>query len=191
MSGQHTNVVAQGEDFFVNAPEEQVAVAARQIPAADAPGEKHVAAKQYAALFREKTKTPGAMSWHFEHLEMEALEGDCVAFFQEQIRTDWLDFPAESETFKEFGIAQRRNTRAMIADPTAMFPLNTGGVADMIYVRMGQEQQVDLLPGASEPGSGILWGIKENPGFGQKEAIGVKNAAGKGLDAHLQEGICR
>lgn len=175
----------------MNAPKEQVAVAARQIPAADAPGKQHVAAKQYAALFREKTKTPGTMSWHFEHLEIEALERYRFAFFKKQIRTDWLDFPAKSETFKEFGIAQRRNACPMIADAAAMFPLNTGGVADMIYVRMGQEQQVDLLPGASEPCSGILWGIKENPGFGQKEAIGVKNAAGKGFDAHLQEGICR
>ena len=60
--------------------EEQLAVAAGQIPAPDAAGEEHVAAEEDARLLFQETKAAGAVARDEEDLEIDALDRQRVAF---------------------------------------------------------------------------------------------------------------
>ena len=62
MTGEDFHIIAERPEFFADAVEQERMIAAGQIRAPDAPGEKNVAAKQQALVLLKKTKAAGAMA---------------------------------------------------------------------------------------------------------------------------------
>ena len=62
---QHGDVVAERIEFLLDPAKQQVAVATRQIPAADSAREKDIAADQQLLFLRIKTDAAWTMSRHF------------------------------------------------------------------------------------------------------------------------------
>ena len=70
MAWQNRDVVAERVELRLNSAEEQIAIAARQIPAPDAAGEKHVTAYEELSFSREETKTARRVPRHVQHFEL-------------------------------------------------------------------------------------------------------------------------
>src|SRR2546423_6016268 len=71
---QHGDVVAERIEFLPDPAKQQVAVATRQIPAADSAREQDIAANQQLLFPQIKTEAAGTMSRHFQDFQLEAEE---------------------------------------------------------------------------------------------------------------------
>jgi hypothetical protein len=67
----HAGGSGEGKNFFANAGHEQLMIAAREIPAADAAAEKHIAAKKQAVAGEVKAQAARAVPRHLETREAE------------------------------------------------------------------------------------------------------------------------
>ena len=67
----------------------------------------------------------------------------------------------------------------------AVFAMDARGVPSVIDMPMGQEQMFHRMFASGEPLGRILRSVDQDPAFGQKKAVGVKNSAGKCLDLHV------
>src|SRR6266446_9044038 len=68
---QDRDVVAERIELLLEPAKQEIAVAPRQIPAADTACEKDVAADEQLFLRRIKTEAAGAMAGHFQDLQLK------------------------------------------------------------------------------------------------------------------------
>ena len=81
--GVYDGVAGQGEDFLADHLEQQLMVAGREVAAADAALEEHVAADEKLVGGIVQADAAVAVSGRIEHAEALAAEADLVALFQE------------------------------------------------------------------------------------------------------------
>ena len=162
-------------------------VAAGEISATDAAGKKDVAAVEEVGRFLQEANVAGAVSGDMEDLEINAFDDLGGGFVGEKVGLDWVDFPIETELFKEIGLCDEGGGVRMITDFAFMLALDAGGVPDMVDMAMGEEEGVDGISLIAEPFGGVLRCIHQDAGPRKKEAIRVEDAAGEGVEIHARE----
>jgi len=104
MPGQHRHIVAQREQLFPDPLDQKIDISTGQVAAANASGEKDIAANEQLVLARKKAKAAGTMSRNFQHLHFQAEKLARGRFFNEEVRLNRLDFQLKSEAAKKFWI---------------------------------------------------------------------------------------
>src|SRR4051812_3178613 len=104
MTGQHGYIVAERVELVFDSLEEQVAVAAGQIPAADTAGKQNVAADQQFIFPQKETETAGAMPGNFENFHLQPEEIASRRRLDQEIGFDRFDLELESGASKKLRI---------------------------------------------------------------------------------------
>ena len=99
VAGEHGDVVAEREDFFADAAEEQFAIPAGQIPAPDAAREEHVPAEKNAIFFRQKTQAAGAVAGDEQYLEVDAFDFFLTRILRCASPRGWARSPSRIRSF--------------------------------------------------------------------------------------------
>src|SRR5438270_12273648 len=97
MARKHGDIVAERKQFRLDPTEEQVAIALRQIPAADAAREQNIAANQQVIFPGKEAEASRTMPGHFEYLHLEAKKIAPRRRFDQKIRLDRFDFQFEAK----------------------------------------------------------------------------------------------
>ncbi len=179
MAGEHGDGVVEGEEFLADAVAQQLAVAARKVPASDAPAEEDVAADEGIFPGEEKTQASRAMARHVENAHIRPEQPAGMAFVHEEIRRERLEVEREPPLAEKPGIGgDRRGVR--VEGGAAVVPADDGGgIGDVVEMPVGEREQGDGCPG--EGCVGALRRVKKDGARrGLVEvAIRVEHAAGK------------
>src|SRR5438552_3270345 len=108
-------------------------IAAGQITATNAAGEKNVATNEQPVLGRKETKTAGAMARYFQNLEVGTEKISVWCFFDEKIWFDWLDFQCEPEIVREIAIRNHRRGERVTSDLRVKLAFNPGNVLYLCF----------------------------------------------------------
>lgn len=141
VTGEHGDIVAEREYFFLYPFEQKIDISSRQIPAADTAGKEHVAADEQFIFARKETKTAGTMTWDFEHLHFKPEKTSCWCFFDQQVGLHRFDFQLESEVAKEFRIGNHRHGFRMTTDLAIEAAFDFGDIRNVIEVPVREKQQ--------------------------------------------------
>ena len=105
MAGQDRYIVAKRVEFVLDPAKQQVAIAARQIPAADPAGEKHISSDHEFILAQIEAETARTMAWHLEHLHFTPQEIACRCRLDKKPALWlWLNLQLEPRVAEEFGV---------------------------------------------------------------------------------------
>ena len=139
MTGKDCDGVLEREQFIPDSGDQQIDVAAGQITAANAAGEKNIATKEQPVLARKETKTAWAMARHFQNLEVGPEKTSVWCFFDEKIWFDWFDLEREPEVAKEIAIRDHGRGERVTSDLGVKLAFNPGNVLDVIDVPVCQQ----------------------------------------------------
>jgi len=153
MSGVNDRLVRQCVDLFADAGEQDVLIAARQVPATDSAAEQDVAPKGFQGWFMKKNDAARAMAWCKQEPEFEPIQEERFAFVEEVIDLDRLHFEAEPMASEEIGLADHRVGVVVAEDLATVARHDFCSVDRVVEMAVGQEQRVDLLVGESTGGS--------------------------------------
>ncbi len=161
--------------------DKQIDIAAGQIAATNAAGEKNIATEQQLVLARKETKTAGAMARHFQNLEIRTEKASVWCFFDEKIGFDWLDFEREAKVPKEIAIRDHGRSKWVTSDLGVKLAFNSGNVLNVIDVPVCQQQKFGMDIKRTNPVARTLRCVEQDPSLRRFEeiAIGFENAAAK------------
>lgn len=182
MAREHHGGIGKLEEFFPDSPEEQLPVAARQIPSSHAASEKHVAADEHSVLRIVKAEAPRTVARHVKNPERLATEALGVAFVEEQVCLERLDFESEPEPPEKRRIRRHRGGIRVVGDAASVAALDLRSVRRVVVVAVREDEEVDLVSG--EPRIRPLWGVEEDRAIGsvEQEGIRVEGAAGEEIE---------
>ncbi len=183
MAGQDGDIIAERKELFVDPANEQIAIASRQVPTSDAPGEKNVSSEEGVFVFPEEAKAAGTVPRHFEDSELQSLQSDRFRLSEKAICRDRLNLPAKAEALKKSWLGQHGSRFLVIGDLAAVFALNPGSIDDVIDMAVRKEKHFDSVSSARQPLRGILRCIDKNASDGDKKTVRVKDAAGECVHA--------
>ena len=187
MAGKNGDVVAERKQFFANAVDQKIDIAAGQITSPNAAGKKNIAANQQFVLARKETKASRAVARHFQNLKIGAEKISALRLFDYKIRLHRIDLEREPEAAKKFAIGNHRHGERMTSDGTTELALDPGNVLHVIDVSMREEQKFEIDTERTHPFACALGRVEENPAFRRVKQIAIrfKNAATKLLVIHL------
>jgi hypothetical protein len=133
---KYRHIIAQREYFFSDPVDKQIHIAARQITATNASGEKNIATNEQSVLARKETKTARAVTRHLQDLEIGTEKISVWYLFDQKIWFDWFDFEREPEVPKEIAIGNHRRSKRVTSDLAMKLLFNPGNVLDVIDVPM-------------------------------------------------------
>ena len=179
MPRQHNRLAGQRENFLADPPQKNFAVSARQVPTADPPAEKNVAANQCALIRKIKTKTARTVPLQVKQVRCEPEQVLATPFGQQAIRDNRLDPQSEPVPLEKILLRYHRHRIRVAYHPTPVAFLHRRGVRRVIPVTVGKNQKVDFFRGKLLVGS--FRGIEEDLPLGclDQKAVRLVRPAGK------------
>jgi hypothetical protein len=183
---EHRDVVAEPEKFLPDSAEQKIDISTGKVPPADAAGEKHVAADEQLFFAPEKTETPRAMAWHFQHLQLEAEKISHGRFGDCEISIRRFDFQFETESAKEIAIRNHRHGFGAATDLAIESPFDSGDILDVIDVAVREQKQLQIDTALFKPRTGAIGRVDQDRALwgAQEIAVRLENTATKALVAH-------
>ena len=147
MAGKHNCGVLEGKQFPPDAFEEQVPIPAGEIPAANAPTEKHVSTDNNLFIEKMKAQASGAMSRHMVNLHGCTEQFGGSVFIKQEVGCEGIDFQFEAPTPEELPIAHHGHGVGMHCGLAPMALDYCRGVSDMVKVTMREHQEIHPFDG--------------------------------------------
>lgn len=160
VAGIDAGLSGKRQDFFSNAGEELLAIAAWQIPSSETAAEKDISSEESAFACEVKAQAARAVARYLENVEVQAAYREIRRFADDFAGGDGLDLEGESPIPEELRVCDHRDRVHMIVNPAIVTPLNCCGVGHVIEMSMGEEEGVDPL--AREVPISPLRGINED-----------------------------
>jgi hypothetical protein len=182
MTGKYGDIVLERKQVSADAFEEQVSVASRKVPAANALPEKNVAGHNGFFIEEMYAETPRTVSRHVvdSHWCTEKFSGTLLV--KQDVGFEWIDLEFEPKAAEELGIAHHRSGLGMHGCLAFLALNDCRGVSDVIKVAMRYYQEIDLL--ACEGRICPLRGVEKDAASRclVVETIGVEHTARKGFE---------
>lgn len=138
MTGQYSHIVRQRQQFFADSRDEGFVVPARQIPAADTAGKKHIPAHESPLGGEMDAQASRAVARHMEDAAGFAKEV-MVTFEQEFVRSHGIDVQCKSPSTEKFGVRDHGLGERVHGDRTAMAVLDRSRICHVIEVAVRQD----------------------------------------------------
>ncbi len=192
VAGIYPRLVGQGQDFRLNAGDQQVVVAAGQIPPPDAAAKKHVAAEERVLCRQVKAQASRAVAGHFQNVKAQSREGEVFRRGEQFARAsvDWGHIQSEAPGAKKIRVRDHGQGVWMVIYGASVPLLDRGGVGHVIEMPVGEKQGVDRFAGEMRGGS--LRSVDEDVAGGAAEQEGVRreDAAAKFFEPNHGNMVC-
>jgi hypothetical protein len=190
MPGKHCYRVVQGKQFLADSTKEEVLVASRKVPPADAFPEEHVSADNGLLLKKVKAQAPRTVARHMINAHGGAEQVDRAILDEKEIGCERVDLQSKSPIAKKFGIADHRGRGGVECGFAAVALDYRCSIDDMIEVSMGKQKQVNLV--LSKSGIRTLRSIEKDSASRRFviKAVRIEHPAGKAFEP-IHEKIVR
>ena len=160
MSRQDYDIIPQWKQLLPDASKEQIGIAPRQIPAANAAGEKNIAPNQERVRPRQKAEAPRTMPRHLQDLHLQTDKIARWRFLDQEVGFGSFDFKFKAKITEEFGIGNHRRRFRMTTQGTPKALFDSANILNMINMAVSEQEQlkVDFL--AFEPLAGSIGGVE-------------------------------